>query len=160
MPDLTVIKRPLHLQQTEIASLLLHLNSLTGLVFLQDQQHPVIGFLPQAYLQVQNGQSHFMQRDEQLGYQAQEQTIDCIDFIAFDPTLEHADAGFQGGMIGFVSYDFAAQQQIQNQSKEQPALYFGRYHSYLKLEQGQWYFYSDEVQAEQLWQLINHLLIF
>lgn len=159
MPDLTVMKRPLHLQQTEIASLLLHLNSLTGLVFLQDQQHPVIGFLPQAYLQVQNGQSHFMQRDEQLGYQVQEQTIDFTDFIAFVPTLEHADAGFQGGMIGFVSYDFAAQQQIQNQSKEQPALYFGRYHSYLKLEQGQWYFYSDEVQAEQLWQLINHLLI-
>lgn len=159
MPDLTVMKRPLHLQQTEIASLLLHLNSLTGLVFLQDQQHPVIGFLPQAYLQVQNGQSHFMQRDEQLGYQVQEQTIDFTDFIAFVPTWEPADAGFQGGMIGFVSYDFAAQQQIQNQSKEQPALYFGRYHSYLKLEQGQWYFYSDEAQAEQLWQLINRLFM-
>ena len=159
MPDLTVMKRPLHLQQTEIASLLLHLNSLTGLVFLQDQQHPVIGFLPQAYLQVQNGQSHFMQRDEQLGYQVQEQTINCTDFIAFAPTREPADAGFQGGIIGFVSYDFAAQQQIQNQSKEQPALYFGRYRSYLKQEQGQWYFYSDEAQAEQLWQLINRLFM-
>ena len=61
-------------------------------------------------------------------------------------------------MIGFISYDDAAQQQVSIQEKKQPALFLGIYHSYLKLTQQGWTFFSDEDEAEEIFQLIQAAL--
>ncbi len=89
-------------------------------------------------------------------YQEKSSSIDFNHFFKDHTQTHHAD--FKGGLIGFISYDHAAQQQVSIQEKKQPALFLGIYRSYLKLTQQGWTFFSDEDEAEEIFQLIQAAL--
>ncbi|MBF7683321.1 anthranilate synthase component I family protein [Acinetobacter sp. B5B] len=135
--------------------LLAHLCGLEGIVYLQDDDQPVIGFYPQKYWQVQHGQMHVHVRQENFCYH--QKPCHQKDLLLDTQPRYNSTAserGFHGGWIGFVGYDYAAQQYIDSPSCSQPELYLGLYLSYLKYEQQQWFFYSHEAHAEQMFQHI------
>ena len=144
------------------ADLLLRLQQLTGLIYLNDDDHPVIAFLPQQYQLIQHQHTQHFVRDTQFGYEAQAQHLSLEDWIQcqFNPAQSTATQ-FQGGWMGFVGYDYAARQDIEAPLHAQPALYLGQYLSFLKYENTQgWVFYSLEKPeiAEQIFQKIHSLI--
>ncbi|MHA3056194.1 anthranilate synthase component I family protein [Acinetobacter sp. ANC 4633] len=144
------------------ADLLLRLQQLTGLIYLNDDDHPVIAFLPQQYQLIQHQHTQHFVRDTQLGYEAQAQHLSLEDWIHCQPNpVQSTATQFQGGWMGFVGYDYAARQDVEAPLHGQPALYLGQYLSFLKYENAQgWVFYSLENPeiAEQIFQKIHNLL--
>ncbi|MBF7688901.1 anthranilate synthase component I family protein [Acinetobacter rathckeae] len=142
------------------ADLLAQLSPLHGLIYLEDHGKPVIGLLPKQYWQAQHGKMHVYTRQAGWNYSQQPSNQQHL--------LEHtrpqkivtsiSEHGFHGGWIGFVGYDYAAQQYITSPSCPQPELYLGLYLSYLKYEQQQWFFYSHEPEAAKIFQKINQQL--
>lgn len=144
------------------ADLLLRLQQLTGLIYLNDDDHPVIAFLPQQYKLIQHQHTQHFVRDTQFGYEAQTQHLSLEDWIQCKSNPAQSTATqFQGGWMGFVGYDYAARQDIEAPLHAQPALYLGQYLSFLKYENTQgWVFYSLEKPeiAEQIFQKIHSLI--
>lgn len=66
------------------------------------------------------------------------QSINFNHFFKNNTQTYHSD--FNGGLIGFISYDHAAQQQVYIREKKQPSLFLGVYRSYLKLTSQGWTF--------------------
>ncbi|PIL65895.1 aminodeoxychorismate synthase component I, partial [Acinetobacter baumannii] len=60
--------------------------------------------------------------------------------------------------IGFISYDFSAHQFINNQSHKQPSLFIGSYYSFIKKINNEWYFFSDENNAFEIFNYLSALL--
>ena len=116
------------------AQVLYRLQSLQGLVYLQDHGKPVIGFLPKHY------------------------SLDGQINLNFSDTPKTA-TGFNGGWIGFIGYDYSANQFIDAPSHTQPATYLGYYLSYLKFEKNTWVFYSHEADAQEILEKIKKLPI-
>lgn len=144
------------------ADLLLRLQQLTGLIYLNDDDHPVIAFLPQQYKLIQHQHTQHFVRDTQFGYEAQTQHLSLEDWIQCKSNPAQSTATqFQGGWMGFVGYDYAARQDIEAPLHAQPALYLGQYLSFLKYKNTQgWVFYSLEKPeiAEQIFQKIRSLI--
>lgn len=144
------------------ADLLLRLQQLTGLIYLNDDDHPVIAFLPQQYKLIQHRHTQHFVRDTQFGYEAQTQHLSLEDWIQCKSNPAQSTATqFQGGWMGFVGYDYAASQDIEAPLHAQPALYLGQYLSFLKYKNTQgWVFYSLEKPeiAEQIFQKIHSLI--
>ena len=70
--------------QHHAADLLMQLQTLHGLVFLYDQNQPIIAFLPQQYLLCQ---ATHTQRFEQVAfnqYQLTDSAYSATDFVRFD----------------------------------------------------------------------------
>src|SRR5699024_668527 len=86
-------------------------------------------------------------------YQEKSQDIQLNDFFNQQPQISSTE--FSGGLIGFIGYDYAAKQQITLQEKNQPSLFLGIYRSYLKLTAQGWTFFSDEEEAQQIFQVIE-----
>ncbi|WP_343598336.1 anthranilate synthase component I family protein [Acinetobacter sp.] len=148
------IKTLPHIQNLSASDILLRLSSLHGLIYLYDQGHPVIAFLPQEYRITQQETQQFI-RQADLSYQKTPVQGDWQDYIQCTATQNSTDqTQFQGGWMGFVGYDFAAQQMVDVPRHPQPAIYLGKYLSFLKYEQQQWIFYSQECQAEQIYQIL------
>lgn len=114
------------------AQVLYRLQSLQGLVYLQDHGKPVIGFLPKHY------------------------SLDGQINLNFSDTPK-TDTGFNGGWIGFIGYDYSANQFIDAPAHAQPATYLGYYLSYLKFEKNTWVFYSHEPHAQEILEKITQL---
>mgnify|MGYP003406230410 FL=1 len=55
---------------------------------------------------------------------------------------------FQGGYIGFVDYNHAAEQSVKSEVKSQPQFYLGQYDSFIRYENSSWIFVSHEINAE------------
>lgn len=144
------------------ADLLLRLQQLTGLIYLNDDDHPVIAFLPQQYQLIQHQHTQHFVRDTQFGYEAQVQHLSLENWIQCQSNPAQSTATqFQGGWMGFVGYDYAARQDVEAPLHAQPALYLGQYLSFLKYENTQgWVFYSLEKPeiAEQIFQKIHSLI--
>ena len=52
-------------------------------------------------------------KNTDYSYSITHHKIDLLDFICLDPEFKgSSQAGFNGGYIGFISYDFAAQQHL------------------------------------------------
>ena len=144
------------------AEILLRLQQLTGLIYLNDDDHPVIAFLPQQYQLIQDQHSQHFVRDAAWHYQQQSSPVALEDWVncqnnATAPTATQ----FHGGWMGFVGYDYAARQDVAAPLHAQPALYLGQYLSFLKYEKTQgWVFYSreDYETAEHIFQKIHALL--
>ena len=144
------------------AEILLRLQQLTGLIYLNDDDHPVIAFLPQQYQLIQDQHSQHFVRDAAWHYQEQSSPVALEDWVncqnnATAPTATQ----FHGGWMGFVGYDYAARQDVAAPLHAQPALYLGQYLSFLKYEKTQgWVFYSreDYETAEHIFQKIHALL--
>lgn len=128
------------------AEILLRLQQLTGLIYLNDDDHPVIAFLPQQYQLIQDQHTQHFIRDAAWHYQEQSSPVALEDWVncqnnATAPTATQ----FHGGWMGFVGYDYAARQDVAAPLHAQPALYLGQYLSFLKYEKTQgWVFYSRE----------------
>ena len=144
--------------QQHAADLLMQLQRLHGLVFLYDQNQPIIAFLPQQYLLCQ---ATHTQRFEQVAfnqYQLTDSAYSATDFVRFDQTNAAPSDEFCGGYIGFLSYDYSAQPIVANSQRVQPSLYLGKYLSYLRFEEEAWYFCSTDEQAEAIFAQLQALL--
>lgn len=143
------------------AQLLHALKPLFGCIYLQNQQYPVIGILPVEYLVSLNQQLVTYTRDENLNYQVTKKTNNIQDFIQLQANdFKHDDATFQGGYMGFIDYNFAALQKVENIQKNQPNLCLGCYESFIRFDAEQCYFYSLEPNAiaDRLLAKINQCL--
>ena len=138
------------------AQILSALSHLSHLIYLKNVNQPVIAFFPSEYMLRQANQNQNFKRISLNQYQETDQAIQFNDF--FNPTTSKHAEGFNGGLMGFVSYDYAAQQQVTITAKQQPSLFLGIYHSYLKLTEQGWTFFSDDDEAETIFQVIQTAL--
>ena len=138
------------------AQILSSLSHLTHLVYLKNVNQPVIAFFASEYMLKQDQIIQSFKRVSLHYYQEKSSPIHFNHF--FKNHTQNHQSDFKGGLIGFISYDGAAQQQVSLQEKKQPALFLGIYRSYLKLTQQGWTFFSDEDEAEEIFQLIQAAL--
>lgn len=147
------LKKKISLNGKNAAEILKNLQGLTGLIYLNDNNNPIIGFLPQQYILIQNKNDLFFQRQNFNEYKNISKSNQLLDFIRLkENNLKENKSitSFNGGYIGFISYDFAAHQFINGQSHIQPSLFLGQYRSFLKYIDNDWYFFSDEENALNL----------
>ncbi|RZK15359.1 MAG: aminodeoxychorismate synthase component I, partial [Flavobacterium sp.] len=149
-------QRKLNTQNPSIFKLLTQLYDLSGLVYLHDENHPVIAFLPQEFLVLQQSTFSQFYQTEFNQYQISPTTQSIIEFSNFNfpSTIQSDCLSFNGGYIGFSSYDYSAYQFINASTTAQPSFFLGRYLSFLKYHDGAWYFYSFEDQAAAIYQYI------
>lgn len=138
------------------AEILKALGSLSHLVYLENNGQPIIGLSAKHYYLIQQNKWQYF-KQHSFNHYLEETAAPSLDDL-LQPTGCIGDSYFKGGLIGFISYDYAAQQHIHTQSKAQPCLFLGQFHSFLTLENGHWYFTSDEQQAEFLLTYIQNLL--
>ena len=157
MPEL---RKKLDLSTIDAATLLYKFRNIFGLIYLKDRQYPVIAALPSQYLIYKNNLPTFYKRNFDFSYSLIPENISLTHFCKLEPNQKDRISGFNGGFAGFIGYDFAAQQHlnIQIESKPQPSLYLGEYRSYLKYEGQDWFFYSDEDDAEAIYQYFISIL--
>lgn len=156
----SIFSKNLDIQQLTPADILQQLYELFGCVYLEDNTHPVIAFLPQQYLLYQSGDCTLFERINDFTYVKKEDFSNFDNFINITttPQTDQEKQGFLGGYIGFIDYNFSVQQNVQNKYKSQPNLFLGKYLSYLKYHQGQWIFYSQEHNPEYLLNIIKSKL--
>lgn len=150
----------LNTQLISAFTLLSKLYHLTGLVYLNDQNFPVIGFLPKNFLKFQQSTLTQFHQIEFNQYQINQDVTSVIEFSNFNHSLESLghDISFNGGYIGFFSYDYSADQFIDVSSHPQPSFFLGEYSTFLKFQDDAWYFYSDDEQAQNIYETISRLL--
>ncbi|WOE31327.1 MULTISPECIES: anthranilate synthase component I family protein [unclassified Acinetobacter] len=149
-----LFKKALSRQNLSHQDLIASLQSLNHVIFIQNDQQPLVGFLAQDYLLCQQKQYQFFQQTEFNHYQAHSLHSSIDDFL--DTTAQQQQPGLT---MGFISYDFAAEQHITlKQEKEQPSLFLGHFPHYLSFENDGWYFNSFTTDAALIYTHINHLI--
>ena len=131
------------LRADQIISLLA---DLSHTVYLNNHGKPVIGILAEEYFYLQNGSIFHCQPESIDCYQSTQ--IKHLPDFSFNTALTHHNNSFTGGLMGFVSYDHAASQQISLKNKAQPAYFLGNFSSYICLQEDGWYFCSSHKDAE------------
>ncbi|WP_151745345.1 anthranilate synthase component I family protein [Acinetobacter calcoaceticus] len=150
------LKKKISLNGKNAAEILKNLQGLTGLIYLNDNNNPIIGFLPQQYILIQNKNDLVFQRQNFNEYKNISKSNQLLDFIQLKENKDSESiTSFNGGYIGFISYDFAAHQFINAQNHIQPSLFLGQYRSFLKYIDNDWYFFSDEENALDLFTYIE-----
>lgn len=158
------LKKKISLHGKSTAEILKNLQGLTGLIYLNDDNNPIIGFLPQQYILIQNEKNIVFQRQNFNEYKKILKSNQLLDFIQLKENKlkeiknTKSITSFNGGYIGFISYDFAAHQFIHAQTHIQPSLFLGQYRSFLKYIDNVWYFFSDEENALDLFKYIEKKL--
>ncbi|WP_440206758.1 chorismate-binding protein [Acinetobacter oleivorans] len=158
------LKKKISLHGKSTAEILKNLQGLTGLIYLNDNNNPIIGFLPQQYILIQNEKNIVFQRQNFNKYKKILKSNQLLDFIQLKENKlkeiknTKSITSFNGGYIGFISYDFAAHQFINVQTHIQPSLFLGQYRSFLKFVDNVWYFFSDEENALDLFKYIEKKL--
>lgn len=145
------LKKKISLHGKNAADILKKLDGLNGLIYLNDNNNPIIGFLPQQYILIQDENYLEFERQNFDEYKNISKPNQLIDFIQFKEVNSKNNiqtiTSFMGGYIGFISYDFSAHQFINGKNHIQPSLFIGQYRSFLKYIDNDWYFFSDEVDA-------------
>ena len=150
----SIFKNIIFNQPVNVQEILLRLDDLPHLIYLKNNQSPVIAFLPNQFECVKNGTCQTYQRKQIDQY---EQIESNLSFNQSEDIQVNSD-GFQGGLMGFISYDFASAQHVNIHSRNQPSLWLGVFQTYLKFQDDAWYFYSHEPEAEQLFEFIQNKL--
>lgn len=154
------LKKKISLYSKNAADILKKLNGLTGLIYLNDNNNPIIGFLPQDYIIIQNENYLDFERQNFIEYKNRSKSNQLLNFIQFKENNLNKDikstTSFMGGYIGFISYDFSAHQFINGRNHIQPSLFLGQYRSFLKYIDNDWYFFSDEENAIDLFSYIEN----
>lgn len=141
------------------AQILEKLSVLFGLVYLENNANPIIAFLPKQFYKIDGERSATLARDEHFSYQKMNQIDTLEQFLQLDALKKQSfNDQFCGGYIGFVDYDYAAQQHINGKTKDSNQFYLGQYDSFLTLDHGQWFFHSHEMNAETIFHTIEQLL--
>lgn len=123
-------KLPLPAQSAQHILMLLQQSEVTGLVFLNNKDQPIIGFNPATFCIFQDHQLHYYKRDESNQYIEDQDNTELTEFIIFqnsEYSTKSINSKFQGGYIGFIGYDYAASQYVNTDFCVQPALYVGKY---------------------------------
>ncbi|MGA6138166.1 anthranilate synthase component I family protein [Acinetobacter dispersus] len=156
---MSYFEQKLNTPLTSAFDLLSRLYDLTGLVYLYDQNTPTLAFLPQELLVSQKSTLLHFQQIHFNQYQIKSEPSSLLEFCKFNQSSKSNNIkGFTGGYIGFFSYDYSADQFIEIDAHPQPNFFLGQYSSFLKFQEDAWYFYSDEDQAEYLYQeILNRL---
>ncbi|RZF52755.1 aminodeoxychorismate synthase component I [Acinetobacter halotolerans] len=157
---MSYFKQKLNTPLTSAFDLLSQLHDLKGLVFLHDQNFPVIAFLPQKFLIFQKSIIQQFHQTEFNQYQIQAKATTVTEFSKFDPTAQTSqrDVTFNGGYIGFFSYDYSANQHVNISSHPQPSFFLGQYSTFLRFQDNAWYFHSDEAKAQLIFSRISDLI--
>lgn len=154
------LKKKISLHGKSAADILKKLHGLTGLIYLNDNDNPIIGFLPQKYILFQDESYLEFEHQNFNEYRNISKLNHLIDFTQFKENNSqkniNATTSFTGGYIGFISYDFSAHQFIDIRNHIQPSLFLGQYRSYLKYIDNDWYFFSDESDALELFSYIEN----
>ena len=154
------LKKKISLYSKNAADILKKLDGLTGLIYLNDNNNTTIGFLPQDYIIIQNENYLEFERQNFNEYKNRSKSNQLLNFIQFKENNLSKDikstTSFIGGYIGFISYDFSAHQFINGQNHIQPSLFLGQYRSFLKYIDNDWYFFSDEENAIDLFSYIEN----
>ncbi|MCU4330366.1 anthranilate synthase component I family protein [Acinetobacter pittii] len=154
------LKKKISLYSKNAADILKKLDGLTGLIYLNDNNNPTIGFLPHDYIIIQNENYLEFERQNFKEYKHVSKSNQLLNFIQFKENNLNKDiestTSFMGGYIGFISYDFSAHQFINGQNHIQPSLFLGQYRSFLKHIDNDWYFFSDEENAVDLFSYIEN----
>ncbi|MCU4362618.1 MULTISPECIES: anthranilate synthase component I family protein [Acinetobacter] len=154
------LKKKISLHGKNAADILKKLDGLNGLIYLNDNNNPIIGFLPQQYILIQDENYLEFERQNFDEYKNISKPNQLIDFIQFKEVNSKNNiqtiTSFMGGYIGFISYDFSAHQFIKGKNHIQPSLFIGQYRSFLKYIDNDWYFFSDEVDALCLFSYIEN----
>lgn len=138
----------------DASQILSALSDFSHLVYLKNAHQPVIAFLPAEYMIQHHSTAQSFKRSSCFAYEPQ---VDPLSFDGFFDDKNSSSAhAFNGGLIGFISYDYAAQQHLSNQAKPQPCLFLGIYRSYLKCTSQGWTFFSDEADAEVIFQSLQN----
>ena len=145
---------PLKFESRLVADLLSALKTLDHLVYLNNNGQPFIACCAQEYFIAQTSQIQSFKRTGIEHYQHSPSEFN----LAIDALKTPQENGFRGGYVGFIGYDYAAQQYIQYPDRPQPGLFIGQFSSYIKPTPDGWMFYSDDPQAEQLYNHIQNLL--
>jgi para-aminobenzoate synthetase component 1 len=156
MDNPVFFKKLLTEQWLNTAQILSSLSHLSHLVYLKNVNQPVIAFFASEYLLKQGEVTQNFTRVSLHQYQKKAQSINFNNFFKNNTHTYHSD--FNGGLIGFISYDHAAQQQVHLREKKQPSLFLGVYRSYLKLTSQGWTFFSDEEDAEIIFHVIQNAI--
>ncbi|MCU4565328.1 anthranilate synthase component I family protein [Acinetobacter sp. WU_MDCI_Abxc222] len=154
------LKKKISLHGKNAADILKKLDGLNGLIYLNDNNNPIIGFLPQQYILIQDENYLEFERQKFDEYKNISKPNQLIDFIQFKEVNSKNNiqtiTSFMGGYIGFISYDFSAHQFINGKNHIQPSLFIGQYRSFLKYIDNDWYFFSDEADALELFSYIEN----
>ena len=154
---MSYFQQKLNTQLTSAFDLLSQLCDMTGLIYLHDQNSPIIAFLPQKFLLFQQSALKQFHQTEFNQY-IQTETASIIDFSSFDSKqASQSDTCFNGGYIGFFSYDYSANQFVDVTHHLQPSFFLGRYTTFLKFHENEWYFCSDD-QDQNIYEQISILL--
>ncbi|TCM60228.1 para-aminobenzoate synthetase component 1 [Acinetobacter calcoaceticus] len=149
-------KRILSTPTRHTADILSSLQTFFGCVYLENHHSPVIAVLPDAYCSLVDQKIHLYNKTNLLHYSNTSILGHIGDFVKFTQyKSQNSDKTFSGGFIGFIDYNFAANQQVSSPASAQPPFYIGRYSTYLKLEEQQWVLHSSDKHAEALYQLIQ-----
>lgn len=146
--------RPLKFESRLVADLLSSLKTLDHLVYLNNNGQPFIACCAQEYFVAQTSQIQSFKRTGIEQYQPSPSEFN----LAIDALKNLQKNGFHGGYVGFIGYDYAAQQYIQYPDRSQPGLFIGQFSSYIKPSSEGWMFYSDDPEAEQIFNYIQNLL--
>jgi len=149
-------KKLLTKQQLNPTEILLCLSHLDHMVYLKNVNQPVIAFFASEYMVIQDQKIQKFTRTSLNQFQQSFEQLDFGHF--FKPASPRHHTDFNGGLIGFISYDEAALQQVNIRSKSQPSLFLGIYYSYIKLTNEGWTFFSHEQDAEAIFQIIQDAL--
>lgn len=154
------LKKKISLHGKNAADILKKLDGLNGLIYLNDNNNPIVGFLPQQYILIQDENYLEFERQNFNEYKNISRPNQLIDFIRFKEVNSKNNiqtiTSFMGGYIGFISYDFSTHQFINGKNHIQPSLFIGQYRSFLKYIDNDWYFFSDEVDALDLFSYIEN----
>ena len=146
--------RPLKFESRLVTDLLSALKTLDHLVYLNNNGRPFIACCAQEYFVAPTSQIQSFKRTGIEQYQSSPSEFNLV----IDALKNPQENGFHGGYVGFIGYDYAAQQYIQYPDHPQPGLFIGQFPSYIKPTPDGWMFYSDDPQAEQIFNHIQNLL--
>jgi len=105
-------------------------------VYLQNSGQPLIAFLADEYFVLISQQLTHYSKTGLQAYAAA--AAEHLPELGSGLPAGNCSGRFQGGFVGFISYDYGASQQISLQQKNQPSLFLGRFSTYLEWTEAGW----------------------
>ncbi|ENV33605.1 anthranilate synthase component I family protein [Acinetobacter gerneri] len=151
-------KKSLGYTTKQLPQILKSLSVLNGFIYVKNNKQPIIAILPSNYFLNTSTGIQLFTRNDKLEY-TPNNGQNIFEFVQTNNLNFHSNNNeFNGGYMGFVSYDYAAQNQINCSVKLQPSLYIGQYDTFLKFENDQLFLYSYEENHNKITDLIEKTL--
>ena len=154
-----LFSKELKSHSSAITEILKGLSTLFGCVYLANNGHPIIGFLPESYCINSCDVYHVFLRDKDMKYKKINFTGSFHDYVLLTPSSQPQNhASFEGGYIGFIDYNYAANLHIKAEKKSQPNAFIGCYKTFLENVNNQWIFKSYEDNASDIYNFLEKII--